>query len=343
MHRRIAIVTPVLDDWPSFSTLIERLAGAFAGIDCSLHVLAVDDGSASVPSASSIRLPRDSAVAEVSVLRLAVNLGHQRAIAVGLSRIAKRDDIDAVVVMDSDGEDLPEDVMRLCAANESHPNAVIFAGRASRAESRVFRAGYRAYKFLFRLLTGRSINFGNFSFLPMPVIRRLVFMPELWNNLPAAVVRSRIPYVTIPMRRGTRYAGKSKMNLQALILHGMSAMSVYTDVAFARVLIAAVLVAALSVFGMLVLIVIKMFALFGIPGWASAMFADLVIVLMQTLVIVVATSLVVLGGRSQRPIIPAVDAPTFVFSEGRLDTSPDRQAESEAADSRSSGVPVLRG
>jgi hypothetical protein len=154
-----------LDDWPSFSTLVERLAGAFAGSDSSLHVLAVDDGSASAPSAGSICLPRGGPVAEVSVLRLAVNLGHQRAIAAGLSRIAKRDDIDAIVVMDSDGEDRPEDVMRLCAANESHPDAVTFAGRASRTESHAFRAGYRSYKVLFRLLTGRAINFGNFSLL----------------------------------------------------------------------------------------------------------------------------------------------------------------------------------
>jgi hypothetical protein len=325
MHRRIAIVTPVLDDWPSFSTLVERLAGVFAGIDCSVHVLAVDDGSASVPPPGSICLPRDGPVAEVSVLRLAVNLGHQRAIAAGLSRIAKRDDIDAVVVMDSDGEDRPEDVMPLCAANEGHPDAVIFAARASRAESPVFKAGYRAYKLLFRLLTGRSINFGNFSLLPMPVVRRLVFMPELWNNLPAAVVRSRIPYVTIPVRRGTRYAGASKMNLPALIVHGMSAMSVYTDVIFVRVLMAAALVATLSVLGMFVVVMIRLFTQFYVLGWASTVFGSLVIVLMQTLVMVVATSLLVLGNRSQRPIVPAIDSTAFVMSEMRLDARGPRE------------------
>jgi polyisoprenyl-phosphate glycosyltransferase len=143
------------------------------------------EGSASVPSPASICLLHDDPVVEATVLRLAMNLGHRRPIAAGLSRIAKkRDDIDAVVVMDSDGEDRPEDVMRLCAANEGHPDAVTFAGRASRTESYAFRGGYRIYKVLFRPLTGRSINFGNFSLLPMPVVRRLVFMPELWNNLP---------------------------------------------------------------------------------------------------------------------------------------------------------------
>ena len=95
MYKRISIVAPVLDDWPSFSTLIECLARTFAGRDSSLHVIAVDDGSASVPSPGSICLPHDSPIAEVSVLRLAVNLGHQRAIAAGLSHVAKREDIAA--------------------------------------------------------------------------------------------------------------------------------------------------------------------------------------------------------------------------------------------------------
>jgi len=209
----------------------------------------------------------------------------------------------------------------LCAAADSHPEAVVLAHRASRTESATFRAGYVAYKLLFRLLTGRSISFGNFCFLPMGLIRRLIFMPELWNNLPAAVIRSRIQFASLPVDRGVRYAGKSKMNLPSLILHGMSAMSVYADMIFVRVLMAAISVAAVSVFGMIGVAVIRLFTQLAIPGWASAVFGDLVIVLMQTLVMIVATSLMVLAGRSQRPIIPAMDGPSFVMSELRLDAA----------------------
>ena len=314
-RKRIAVVTPVLNDWPSFVALVGRLAEAFAATGVSLHIVSVDDGSSFVPDEGSIRIAPEGPIAEIRVLRLAVNLGHQRAIAVGLAHVARRNDIDAVVVMDSDGEDRPEDVRVLCAAGDSHREQVILARRAARTESLLFRLGYAAYKALFRLLTGRTINFGNFSLLPMDAVRRLVFMPELWNNLAAAVVRSRLQFASVPLNRGTRYAGKSKMNMAALIVHGMSAMSVYTDVIFVRVLIAAAFLAAVSVIGMLAVVAIRLFTHFAVVGWASTVFGDLVVVLMQTFVMVVATSLLVLGNRIQRPIIPAVDATTFVMSE----------------------------
>jgi len=319
MRKRIAIVTPVLDDWPSFTTLVKHLGDVFAGTGTSLCILALDDGSRSIPEAGSLLLSDDATIIEVSVLRLAVNVGHQRAIAAGLARAARRDDIDGVIVMDSDGEDRPKDALVLLAAAEGQIESVVFAKRASRSESILFRMGYVGYKLLFRLLTGRTINFGNFSFLPIGAVRRLVFMPELWNNLPAAVVRSRIRFTAIPVDRGTRYAGESKMNIPALIVHGMSAMSVYTDMIFVRVLMAAAAVAGISVTGMFVVVLIRLFTHFYVLGWASTVFGDLVIVLMQTLVMVVATSLLVLGSRSQRPIIPAVDSPMFVMSEVRLD------------------------
>jgi hypothetical protein len=315
MHRRISILTPVLDDWASFAMLLRDISRVFTGTDCSVSILAVDDGSSTAFDPASVFVPAGSCIDEIKILRLAVNLGHQRAIAVGLSHIAKRDDIDAVVVMDSDGEDRPEDISALLAASASRAGEVVLARRIARTETRVFRTGYILYKFLFRAFSGRSINFGNFSWLPMPAVRRLVYMPELWNNLAAAVMRSRLRYTTVPVRRGRRYAGTSKMNVPSLVVHGLSAMSVYTDIIFVRILLAATFVAALSVLGMVAVILIRFFTWFGVPGWASTMFGDLVIVLLQTLVMIVATSLMLLAGRSQRPIVPIVDALVYVTSE----------------------------
>src|ERR1700722_18748072 len=178
MQRRILIVTPVLDDWPSFGALVQRIHSAFDGAGFAFHVLAVDDGSSTQPDPASVDLPEPSSIASVSILRLVTNLGHQRAIAVGLSRIAGRENFDIVVVMDSDGEDRPEDIAALIAASDAHPGEIVLARRVARSETRVFRAGYVLYKFLFRIFSGRTINFGNFSLLPMAAVRRLVYMAE---------------------------------------------------------------------------------------------------------------------------------------------------------------------
>ena len=312
MGKQIAIVTPVLDDWDSFARLVGEISGRFAGADLGFHVFALDDGSTASFDMSRLALPADTCIADLELVRLAVNLGHQRAIAVGLCVVADRDEFDAVVVMDSDGEDRPEDIATLLAASREQPGHVAFAGRSERSEGRGFRLSYFIYRHLFGLLTGRAIKFGNFVLLPMAAVRRLVHMPELWNHLAAAIMRSRLRYITVPTVRGSRYAGRSRMGLISLIVHGLSAMSVYTDMIFVRVLIATGVVACLALVGIMIVTALRLATDLAIPGWASTVVGDLVIVLMQTGVIIIATSLMMLAGRSNRPIVPIAEAQLFV-------------------------------
>jgi len=312
MSRHIAIVTPVLDDWEAFAKLVAELARGFRAGDVAFHVVAVDDGSNNSFNPATIALPPGAYVMDFEIVRLALNLGHQRAIAVGLCAVLERRDIDAVVVMDSDGEDRPEDIAALLAASEHAPGRPILARRARRSEGLMFRFFYALYKFLFRILVGQSICFGNFALLPRPAVRRLVHMGELWNNLAAAIMRSRVPYVTVPTDRGHRYAGRSTMGLVGLVVHGLSAMAVYTDKIFVRILIATSAVACASLLGIFGVVAIRLTTRLAIPGWATTAAGDLLILLMQTVVILVATTLVMLAGRSNRPILPIVDAWPFV-------------------------------
>src|ERR1700716_2709298 len=81
---RIGVVTPVLDDWACFASLVGEVSAQFTGSAVEFHICAVDDGSLSCFDPASLSLPRDSCIARIEILRLALNLGHQRAIAVGL-------------------------------------------------------------------------------------------------------------------------------------------------------------------------------------------------------------------------------------------------------------------
>ncbi len=118
--------------------------------------------------------------------------------------------------------------------------------------------------------------------------------------------------MSVPTVRGSRCAGRSRMNLVALMVHGLSALSVYTDKIFVRVLLAAGLVAGLAGLGIVSVAAIRLFTDLAIPGWATTVIGDLLIILLQILVIVIAASLTVLAGRSNRPIVPIVDCPCFV-------------------------------
>jgi hypothetical protein len=67
----------------------------------------------------------------VEILRLICNLGHQRAIAVGLGEVAQRHAYDAVIVMGCDGEDRPCDVVRMINAHREDRTAIIAANAPS--------------------------------------------------------------------------------------------------------------------------------------------------------------------------------------------------------------------
>ena len=318
---KIAVITPVLDDWPAFCCLLHEVGHSLATEVRDLEIIAVDDGSAQGFAIEPLDLP-PRPIGRIEILKLGLNLGHQRAIAVGLVDIARRDDLDGVFVMDSDGEDRPADLPRLLAASREQPGHIIVAKRTERSEGQRFRIGYALYRWLFTLLTGQRINFGNFSFMPMACVRRLVFMPEIWNNLPAAILRSRIEYVPVATGRGERYFGRSRMSWAGLITHGLSAMSVYIDIVFIRLIFGSAIVAGVTLLGISAAVTIRLATSLAIPGWATTVVGVLGLLLMQLVVMVVAMLLLVLAGRNSRPIVPIAEAGVFIASRQRFDIEP---------------------
>src|ERR1700687_2619900 len=93
--RRLALVTPVLEDWESFAALVSAIDSLYSDRDFLLRIFVVDDGSSTSHGTVPISLCSDSCIVDVEVFHLPLNLGHQRAIAVGLTQIVGRDDLDA--------------------------------------------------------------------------------------------------------------------------------------------------------------------------------------------------------------------------------------------------------
>ena len=317
-YRRLALVTPVFDDWESFALLVREIDGVYAKADFSVRVFAVDDGSTVSFDGGSIALAPDGCIIGIEVIHLAINVGHQRAIAIGLADLAERDDIDAVVVMDCDGEDRPADILALVTTARANSDCVVLAKRAKRTESATFRVFYALFKAFFRILTGETVDFGNFSLIPMAGVRRLVHMGDLWNNLPISIMRSRLAFLRVPTARGRRYAGESKMNFMALVIHGMSAMSVFTEVIFVRLLVGSILVAGVTLVGIVIATLIRLTTDLAIPGWATTVVGMLVVVLVQIISLVAVTALMVLAGRRSRPMIPRLEAGYLIAGIDRV-------------------------
>jgi glycosyltransferase involved in cell wall biosynthesis len=291
---RKVVVMPVYEDLEASSKLFVELART-QGDDT--FIVAVDDGSVSQPlDATAI----DASGLEGVVIKLRRNVGHQRAIAIGLSYVAEQFGDDVIVVtMDSDGEDTPESISALVQDLVRDDVDVVVATRRSRVESLKFKTFYVFYKLLFSLLSGRRISFGNFMAAKMPAVRRLASMQELWTHVAACVLGSKLRVHSCALDRGPRYAGRSKMNFVGLALHGFRALMVFAEDVLVRVGIACTIVAALSITGGIIATALKMLG-FATPGWFSLAFGILLLVFLQTaaltLIILMLSGMIRSGG-----------------------------------------------
>jgi polyisoprenyl-phosphate glycosyltransferase len=275
MTRPFVVVTPIFEDAQAAAHLFGELAKVSGG---RAYIVAVDDGS--------VRHPVDPGCIEETglngvVIRLRRNVGHQRAIAVGLHHVAEHlRAFDRVVVMDSDGEDLPASIGLLLQDLESTDVDIAVAQRRSRVESLRFRLLYWVYKRLFELLVGRRIAFGNFIALRRSAAHRLVAMSELWIHLPGCVLCSKLRIASRPIDRGPRYIGRSKMNFVALALHGFKGLMVFSEDVLVRAGIACTVVAIVSVLGSVLAVAMK-FTGHTTPGWSTVVLGVLMLVFLQ--------------------------------------------------------------
>ncbi len=276
LQHDFVVVTPVFEDTKASAYLFRELAAQFSA---NVFVVAVDDGS--------VREPLDvsnfySAGINGVILKLRRNVGHQRAIAIGLAYVSERmTDRHFIVVMDSDGEDLPATIPALLLQLESVDVDVVVAQRKSRMETLSFKIFYRIYKGLFRLMTGKQISFGNFMALKPSSVRRLVAMQELAIHVAGTVLASRLRTGICPLDRGPRYAGQSKMSFVGLALHGFKGLMIFAEDVLVRAGIACVVISVFSVAGIIAAIVLKTLGV-ATPGWFSVALGILVLMLLQT-------------------------------------------------------------
>jgi hypothetical protein len=215
--------------------------------------------------------------------------------------------------MDSDGEDRPDHVPLLLAEFAHTPEAMIFAERRKRMEGVVFRLGYASYRALHRVLTGIPVRVGNFSLLPASCLTRLVCMAELWNHYAGAATRSRIPQRRLPLDRGSRLLGHSKMGgVVPLVMHGIAGIATFQDIVATRLVLASAGIAAVLAAAMLVVLFIRFETALAIPGWATYTTGLLLLLSIQILTIAFSLVLSLVSTRVAATFVPCRDYGMFI-------------------------------
>jgi len=308
----VAIVMPVFNDWESAKILLENAEAIFKKDGrFTPKFIAVNDFSLDEAPADFV----DCCSYEVLILNLIKNVGHQRAIVLGLCYINDHNNCEYVVVIDADGEDKPEDIIVLLDTAIEQNGKIVFAKRSNRFEAIWFQIFYFFYKAVFKILTGKQINFGNFCAIPYKRLNNLIYVSELWNHFSVGIVRSKTPFATVPLSRGKRYKGKSKMNFINLVMHGLSAISVFTDVLAVRILLFSIILIVNALLAIFIVAGIRLFTDLAIPGWASSIILGMTIVIIQAFLISLFLVFSVLNYRTQQSFIPAYEYKKYIVDK----------------------------
>lgn len=303
-RNKLIIIIPVYNDWEAVNLLLPRIDDALKTINAPVHVILVDDAS-STTAPPGILKQKWNCFFQIDILRLLRNVGHQRAICIGLCHVVENASCHRIIVMDGDGEDDPNDIPKLIkASDKTMGRSIVFAERRRRTESITFRFFYFVYRLLHLILVGLRVRFGNYSVVPFECAKQLVVVAEMWNHYAASIILSRLPYTSVPCSRKTRLTGTTKMNFVSLLVHGLSALAVFSDRIGARVLMGSIHLMFLTIIAMASVAAIGFTTEFSIPGWATFSFGLLLLFFGQLATISASICLIVLSQRNNFGFLP---------------------------------------
>lgn len=262
-NKLINIVTPVYNDYQSLNLLIKKLNIVALKNKYLMKLFIIDDCSEKkhclkINSLSNVK---------ITLLKNKHNIGPQASIFVAINYLKNKINKNSpTIIMDCDGEDSPEDIPILLKCFIKNKNKIIVAKRTSRSE---FKILYNIYKFIFKIFTSFTIDFGNFMILNQNDLNKISDNEYTSSHLPSAIIKAKLPLVKVPLKKGVRYFGESKMKFERLIYHGIKSISIFADVILAN-LIKFLLILLFFLFLIVVtIVVIRLNYDFFIPGQAG--------------------------------------------------------------------------
>ncbi len=211
-QKKISLVIPCYNEELVLPKLFDRLTNAAQNWNKDWEVVCVDDGSKDktweILNSQSKLDPRWKAIS------FSRNFGHQTAISCGLEHAFG----DAIIVLDADLQDPPEELHRYISKWEEGYD-VVYAIRQKRKESAPKRFGY----WLFYRLLSKLIDFeipldtGDFSIMDKKVVEVLKTMPERNRFVRGLRAWSGFRQIGLEYERHERAAGETKYPFKKLL------------------------------------------------------------------------------------------------------------------------------
>lgn len=269
MENHYAIVTPCFNENETIIKFLLSLEDTLQNLPYHFTVVVVNDCSTDNTLDLLSKFEFKARNLKLDLLSLKVNLGHQGAIYQGLL-YAKGLKVENFIVMDSDGEDDPHAILRLLAHQEAD---IVHVVRGKRNETLFFRVAYYFYKLLFKAITSKSMNFGNYCMINRRVLNAATHTSFIHFAAFLSKVRGEHAYITCDRQK--RIGGESKMKTSSLVYHAFRSLTEYAEDLLMMFLKLFIFLAACFVGLMGYIFYQKLFTDNAILGWASTMLVGL--------------------------------------------------------------------
>jgi dolichol-phosphate mannosyltransferase len=314
---RYSFVIPIYNEEDTLPELARRLTEVVDRLDGEAEAIFVDDGSTDRSHELLVELNRRDG--RFKTLRLARNFGHQMAITAGLDHASG----DAIVVMDGDLQDPPELVPELIGRwREGYE--VVYAVRQDRTAEPFFRrmAISLFYRTLRRLVDVEiPADAGDFRLVDRRALDEFRRMRESNRYVRGLFAWIGFRQIGVPYKREARFAGKTKYPLGKLIKLGADGIVGFSNLPLRAAMMLGFLVSGTSFLLGIVAIVLRIFGIGAVPGWASIV---VVVSFLGGVQLIVTGTMGIYVGRiyeevKGRPLYILRDAEGFVVGEPHLE------------------------
>ena len=291
----IAIIVPFYNEEKIIKSFLNSLNNELKILEKNVLIVFVDDCSFD-KSSDIVSLFSFNDNISFVILKHLINSGNQQAIKTGLRHLSNFD-YKRVLIMDSDGKDNPENIHALLNTSGD----LVVAARGLRQESYFFKSLYFIYKILFKLMTGKKHDFGNFSVMSKSISMQL--LESNFIHFSASILKLKIPIKRVRLDKAKRLGEtKTALNFQFFIYHGLYAFLEFSESIFYKVIkFLLFLILTLILFSGYVLFQ-KIFTQNSIPGWTSSMLIGIGISILITFNIIITGILITYFSKKQNVI-----------------------------------------
>jgi len=218
------ILIPSYNDWESLNVLIPKINNAVKNINKNISVLIVNDSST---LKNNLVFKEKLCFKKIEILNLIKNIKAQKAIATALYHLKNKNYKGGIIVMDADGQDDPENLIKIIKYYEKNNGKIITVNRTKRNESLLFKVLYEIHLFLSFILTFQNLRFGVYSCMNQNNLKEILSNNDLCSAFAGALAKNFKNKGIIYSERKKRLLGESKNSYLNLIYYSLSILSVF--------------------------------------------------------------------------------------------------------------------